>query len=89
MLFLGDKNTLYHPNVTNDLKAFRAYFHTTSESAANISVDGIISDIRTATIESLDGDPRIYNVSGQLVGTSTSGLQKGVYVSNGNKVIIK
>lgn len=89
VLFLGDKNTLYHPNVTNDLKAFRAYFHTTSESAANISVDGIISDIRTATIESLDGDPRIYNVSGQLVGTSTNGLQKGVYVSNGNKVIIK
>jgi len=89
VLFLGDKNTLYHPNVTNDLKAFRAYFHTTSESTANISVDGIISDIRTATIESLDGDPRIYNVSGQLVGTSTNGLQKGVYVSNGNKVIIK
>ncbi len=89
VLFLGDNNTLYHPSVTNDLKAFRAYFRTTSETAANISVDGIISDICTATIESLEGDRRIYNVSGQLVGTSTHGLQKGVYVSNGNKLIIK
>ena len=89
VLFLGDNNTLYHPSVTNDLKAFRAYFRTTSKTAANISVDGIISDIRTATIDMMQGDQRIYNVSGQLVGTSTSGLQKGVYLSNGNKVIIK
>lgn len=32
---------------------------------------------------------KIYNLNGQLVGTSTEGLPKGVYVINGQKVIIK
>lgn len=89
VMFLGNDNTLYHPNVTNDLKAFRAYFRTASESPANICIDGIVSDIRTASIDETEGDQRIYNVSGQLVGTSSRGLQKGIYVSNGNKVVIK
>ena len=89
VLFLGEGNTLYYPNVTNDLKAFRAYFTTTSESAANISIDGVASSITTATIDGNTTGTRIYNVNGQFVGTSTTKLQKGVYVSNGNKVIIK
>ena len=89
VMFLGNNNILYHPNVTNDLKAFRAYFRTASETSANICIDGIVSDIRTATIDEIESDQRIYNVSGQLMGTSSRGLQKGIYVSNGNKVVIK
>ena len=89
VMFLGNNNILYHPNVTNDLKAFRAYFRTASESSANICIDGIVSDIHTATIDETESDQRIYNVSGQLMSTSTRGLQKGIYVSNGNKVVIK
>ncbi len=89
VMFLGKNNILYHPNVTNDLKAFRAYFRTASETSANICIDGIVSDIRTATIDEIESDQRIYNVSGQLMGTSSRGLQKGIYVSNGNKVVIK
>jgi hypothetical protein len=89
VMFLGNNNILYHPNVTNDLKAFRAYFRTASETSANICIDGIVSDIRTATIDETEYDQRIYNVSGQLMGTSSRGLQKGIYVSNGNKVVIK
>ena len=89
VLFLGENNKLFYPNVTNDLKAFRAYFITTSEEAANICIDGITSNITTATIDSPTGDQRIYNVNGQIVGTNTSTLPKGVYVRSGNKVIIK
>lgn len=37
--------------------------------------------------EALQG--KVYNLNGQLVGTSTEGLAKGVYIVNGKKVIIK
>lgn len=89
VLFLGTGNTLYYPNVTNDLKAFRAYFRTSSDSSANICVDGISTGITTATLDGNDGDGRVYNVSGQFVGTKTRDLPKGVYLRNGNKIIVK
>ena len=89
VLFLGENNTLYYPNVTNDLKAFRAYFITTSEEAANICIDGITSNITTATLNGSPDDHRIYNVNGQIVGTNINSLPKGVYVRGGEKVIIK
>lgn len=38
-------------------------------------------------VEAADGN--VYNVNGQLVGKSTKGLQKGVYIQNGKKVIRK
>ena len=89
VLFLGDNNTLYYPNVTNDLKAFRAYFKTTAQEPARICIDGVLSDIKTVTLDGYDPNSRIYNVNGQMVGTSTDRLQKGVYAREGNKIIIK
>ena len=89
VLFLGNNNTLYHPSVTNDLKAFRAYFKTATEQSANICIDGIVSDIHSAELDQpVNGGP-LYNISGQFVGSSLERLPKGVYVSSGNKVIIK
>lgn len=32
---------------------------------------------------------RIFNLSGQYVGTSLDGLQKGIYIQNGKKVVVK
>ena len=89
VLFLGEGNTLYYPNVTNDLKAFRAYFRTTGQSSANICVDGISTGITTATLDGNEGDGRIYNVSGQFMGNQTRDLPKGMYLRNGNKIIVK
>ena len=89
VLFLGEGNTLYYPNVTNDLKAFRAYFRTTGQSSANICVDGISTGITTATLDGNEGDGPIYNVSGQFMGNQTRDLPKGVYLRNGNKIIVK
>ena len=89
VLFLGEGNTLYYPNVTNDLKAFRAYFRTTGQSSANICVDGISTGITTATLDGNEGDGHIYNVSGQFMGNQTRDLPKGVYLRNGNKIIVK
>ncbi len=89
VLFLGDNNTLCYPNVTNDLKAFRAYIRTTTGSSANICVDGVMTDISTAEISQDAPGGRIYNLSGQLMGTQADRLQKGVYVRQGSKIIIK
>ena len=89
VLFLGEGNKLYYPNVTNDLKAFHAYFETSTGNSANICIDGISSGITTATINDLNDDSMIFNVSGQSVGTSIRQLPKGVYVRSGNKIIIK
>ena len=36
-----------------------------------------------------NADNRVYNLSGQFVGTSLSGLAKGVYIQNGRKVVVK
>ena len=40
-----------------------------------------------AVKQSLQG--KVFNLNGQLVGTSTEGLAKGIYIENGKKVIIK
>lgn len=48
-------------------------------------------------IETLDGETmapttgtgKVYNTSGQYVGTSTEGLPKGLYIINGRKVVVK
>ena len=32
---------------------------------------------------------KVFNLNGQLVGTSTQNLNKGIYIVNGKKVIIK
>ena len=77
------------------IKGFRAYFsvpNSTSESAEaalRIAIDG-----KTTGIEAIDGfetkpPTRVYNLSGQYVGTSTTNLKPGIYVSGGKKVIVK
>ena len=48
-------------------------------------------------IENIDGEDlapmpanaKVYNMSGQLVGTSLSGLDKGLYIVNGKKYVVK
>ncbi|MBR6978285.1 MAG: hypothetical protein IKH88_00430 [Prevotella sp.] len=89
VLFLGNNNTLYYPNVTNELKAFRAYFQTTNTQPANIFVDGVMTNITTATLDGESSDGPIYNIGGQMVSTSKGKLPKGVYVKSGNKMVIR
>lgn len=67
-----------------------------------ITFDDFIQDIdedgnSTTAIESLDGelinkmptDGKVYNLSGQLVGNSIDGLEKGMYIVNGKKYIVR
>ena len=77
------------------IKGFRAYFSVpnstpeSAEAALRVAIDG-----ETTGIDAIEGfetkaTTRVYNLSGQYVGTSTANLKPGVYVSGGKKVIVK
>lgn len=77
------------------MKGFRAYFtlpDTGSAKPFSISVDGSTVtgiDGVTTTGETSKNSSNVYRLDGTLVGTSLEGLQSGIYIQNGKKVIIK
>ena len=98
VLFLGASNTLYHPEtLPANMKGFRAYFQLKGETAAAARAFCIdFGDGETTGIKTIDNgqliidnssDGAAYTLDGRrLQGRPT---QKGVYVVNGKKVIIK
>ena len=93
-LFLGDGNKLYWPNVDDySINAFRAYFH--------IGEDGVAAPIRRTVLNFGDDDATIVeNLRNETLSEGTffdlSGRQvegipteKGIYIINGHKVIVK
>ncbi len=82
-------NKLKLANGTQKLKGFRAYFTTTSEARLSMFLD----DEETTGIEGLNVkdtqlEGEVYNLNGMKM-TEGSKLQKGIYVKNGKKVVIK
>lgn len=80
--FNGDNVTLSYndgTSTTEDMSLVKLAF-TYGDSATGIN------HVETVK-QALQG--KCYNLNGQLVGTSTEGLSKGVYIVNGKKVIIK
>lgn len=88
-------NMVKRAKTGTSIKGFRAYFSVpnniseSSEAALRVAIDG-----ETTGIEAIEGfetntPTRVYNLSGQYVGTSTTNLKPGVYVSGGKKVIVK
>jgi len=80
--FDGDNVTLVYSDETTqteDMSLVKLAF------AYDGSTTGI-NQVETAK-KALQG--KVFNLNGQLVGTSTQGLSKGVYIVNGKKVIIK
>ena len=49
---------------------------------------GMEERVAITTKAGLEGQP-VYNLKGQLLGTSAASLEKGVYIIGGKKVIIK
>ncbi|MBQ7180273.1 MAG: leucine-rich repeat domain-containing protein [Bacteroidaceae bacterium] len=95
ILFLSSGNTLLHPSsLPNNMKGFRAYFQLKGEVASlarAFSLD--FGDGETTGIISLkNGQPAaaqdgIYDLLGRKIEDQPT--QKGVYIKNGKKVIIK
>jgi len=73
-----------------DLKGLRAYFLFPSSGAqAKVCHGEIPTSIHLEKVDGQDAVHRIYNLNGQYVGNDQSRLQKGIYVVNGKKVVIK
>lgn len=88
-------NMVKRAKADSSIKGFRAYFSVpnstseSSEAALRVAVDGETTGIDTIEGFETNTPTRVYNLSGQYVGTSTANLKPGVYVSGGKKVIVK
>lgn len=88
-LFLNG-NKIYYSKGTTTIKGFRGYFFVNGYSSASAPEIELLIDGEEATnIEGLSivgEDGRIYNLKGQHVENPT---EKGVYIKNGKKFVIK
>lgn len=86
-LFLND-NKLYYSTGSTVIKGFRGYFYVKnfnpSANAPTFKVDGGTTRVEGLSVVTDDGT--IYNLNGQKV---EAPAQKGVYIKNGKKVILK
>ena len=102
VLYLGASNTLYNPTVVNlstnlnsYMKGFRAYFQLKGAAAPNARAfrmnfgDEEVTGIMTTnfTNDTNDMNGQWYTIDGRKF--SGQPTQKGVYINNGKKIVIK
>lgn len=74
------------------MKGFRAAFVLPSGAEAtkyNVVIDGTATGIEDLVIDGVKANGRVYNLNGQYVGNSLNGLQPGLYIQNGKKIVVK
>lgn len=98
-LVLKASNELHYmsPNSTIPMQACRAYFElpdtgTGTVAAAksfSFSIDGETTGVKVIDVNAPSAftNTRVYNMNGQLVGTSVENLPQGIYVIAGKKVV--
>jgi hypothetical protein len=103
ILYLGTNNKLYYPNAAMTINAFRAYFQLNGITASDVPADAIRlnydADENTTAIKEHDciatlRERESHELSGvwySLDGRKLQGkpTQKGVYINNGNVIMIK
>ena len=92
VIFLGAGNTLYNPSaLPADMKGFRAYFQLKGEGAHVRAFsmdfgDGEATGIITPGAGGRPADDAVYTIDGRRIGKPA---QKGVYIQNGKKYVVK
>lgn len=98
-LVLKASNELQYmfPNSTIPMQACRAYFELTDTGTGTVaaaksfsfSIDGETTGVKVIDVNapSASTNTRVYNMNGQLVGTSMENLPQGIYVIAGKKVV--
>lgn len=98
-LVLKASNELQYmfPNSTIPMQACRAYFELTDIGTGTVaaaknfsfSIDGETTGVKVIDVNapSASTNTRVYNMNGQLVGTSVENLPQGIYVIAGKKVV--
>lgn len=90
--YLGANNTFFKAKAGTKMKAFRAFFvipENIPASAVKAVIDGNATGIEDLVIDGVKANGRVYNLNGQYVGNSLNGLQSGIYIQNGKKIVIK
>lgn len=75
----------------NTIKGMRAYITVPAGSDVKtimLNIAGTLVGIDEIVTENADNG-KIYNLNGQYVGNNADSLNKGLYIKNGKKVIIK
>lgn len=92
ILFLGAENKLLHPTeLPANIKGFRAYFLLKGDAANASSFslnlgDGETTNIQNTNFTNYTNSEELYDLQGRRVNNAN---QKGVYIKNGKKVIVK
>ena len=88
--FLAADNKLKkNTNASGQLKPFRAYFKAKDAEAKGLTgfdIDGEITGI-IGIDGNVETNAKIYNIGGQQV--KPNAMQKGIYIVNGKKIVIK
>lgn len=83
-------NKFYYASGTAPMKGFRAYFHISQGNAAKAKI-GLLIDgttaISNATVAGKQHSGMIYSIDGKAVGKDLNGLQKGIYIKDGKKIV--
>ncbi len=85
---IADVEEFVKANGGNKIRAYRAYLKKVGSSEANVAFDfdgDIVDGIEAARLLERMGTGNVYNLNGQKVSTT----QKGVYIIDGKKVVVK
>lgn len=88
---IGVGNKLFKVT-SGEMKGFRAAFvlnPATPAAGIKVVIDGTTTGIEDLVVDGVKANGRVYNLNGQYVGNSLNGLQPGIYIQNGKKVVVK
>lgn len=88
---IGAGNKLFKVT-SGEMKGFRAAFvlnPATPAAGIKVVIDGTTTGIEDLVVDGVKANGRVYNLNGQYVGNSLNGLQLGIYIQNGKKVVVK
>ena len=88
---IGAGNKLFKVT-SGEMKGFRAAIvlnPATPAAGIKVVIDGTTTGIEDLVVDGVKANGRVYNLNGQYVGNSLNGLQPGIYIQNGKKVVVK
>ena len=89
---LGADNMFFKAQAETKMKGFRAFFlvpNNVPSNALKAVIDGTATGIEDLVIDGVKANGHVYNLNGQYVGNSLNGLQPGLYIQNGKKIVVK
>lgn len=93
--YIWNKGNLYHLNKDNHwMKGYRCWLNPTGTNPANAALftfgvgDGNTTGIHLPSVGNNSGSTRVYNLNGQRI-HDMMGVQPGIYIVNGKKVVVK